>query len=204
MGGYVRSQQLVIRMLGSQEQATAAALCVKAMLDNPLHLRVFGPKLITRQRRLKRFFPGLLAYVGCKGQLYGAFVNHQLVGVLGVLAPAQCRPSLRDLFRLLPHLLRSNSLLGQLRLVAWLGTWAKIDLKQPHWHLGPLAVDPAWQRHGIGTRLLEHFFCNDSDFPYYLETDKQENVQFYKKFGFTALACPKILNTQSWVMLKSK
>ena len=96
------------------------------MRDNPLHIKVFGQTEEKRQRRLQRFFPGRLAYVARKGCLYGAFVAQRLVGVLGVLAPGHCSPSLMDMMRLLPSMVFSNSLLGQLRLAIWLGSWAKL------------------------------------------------------------------------------
>lgn len=94
----------------------------------------------------------------------------------------------------------SNSPIGIVRLAIWLGTWARIDPATPHWHLGPLAVDSAWQGQGIGTQLME-FACNKAVNDYlYLETDKLSNVQLYEKFGFVTIATPTILATPSWVM----
>lgn len=104
-----------IRPLENSDLAAAAVICAEAMLDNPIHIRVFGQASLARNRRLKRFFPGLLAYVYRKGAL---------------------------------------SLLGSIRLAIWLSTWARIDPIVPHWHLGPLAVDPTWQKQGIGTQLM--------------------------------------------------
>lgn len=202
MSKHNRTPSLKIRLLKPKEQATAAVICAVAMRDNPIHIRVFGVDQQQRLRRLKRFFPGMLAYVARKGRLYGAFKGQQLVGVFGALAPSQCRPSLFDVIRLLPSILSSNSVIGWLRLALWLGTWARLDPKTPHWHLGPLAVDPAWQRQGIGTQLLENFFRTTTGYPFYLETDKSINVQLYEKLGFSITACPVILNIKSWVMLK--
>ncbi len=85
----------MITLLGKQELPEAAALCALAMADNPIHIRVFGPSDHLRQRRLSRFFPGLLAYIHRKGCLYGVVVDGALVGVLGLLPPGSCRPPFR-------------------------------------------------------------------------------------------------------------
>src|SRR5690625_5118775 len=103
----------------------------------------------------------MLAYVGCKGRLYGAFIDEQMVGVFGVLPPGQCRPTVADPLRLLPALPRSNSMLGWLRSMIWLSTWANIDPRAPHWPLGPLVVDRRWDGQGIGWRLLEFVWSNE-------------------------------------------
>ena len=199
-------QQLSIRALSQYELADAVAICAQAMCDNPLHIKVFGQSEKKRQRRLRRFFLGMLAFVERKGWLYGAFVEQRLVGVLGVFAPNHCTPSIIDAMRLIRYLLFSNSLFGLLRMAIWLGSWAKLNPRTPHWHLGPLAVDPNWQGQGIGRKLLERAIEQadnaKENAPLYLETDKLENVRYYKKFGFYTIDTPIILGTQSWLMLK--
>lgn len=192
----------IIRPLEKKDLAVAAVICAHAMQENPIHVRVFGKALTVRKRRLKRFFPGLLAYVYRKGSIYGAFTEQGLVGVLGMLPPKHCKPSVYDFVRLLPTLLTSSSPIGTVRLAVWLSTWARIDPVVPHWHLGPLAVDPAWQKHGIGTQLMELACNKGSATNIYLETDKLSNVELYNKFGFSILATPSILGASSWVMMR--
>jgi len=191
-----------IHPLGQCDLLAAAEICARAMRDNPIHIQVFGAPHELRERRLRRFFPGLLAYVHRKGSLYGAFAKGTLVGVLGMLPPKTCKPSPRDLLRLAPTLLTSSSPVGTLRLAIWLSTWARIDPSTPHWHLGPLAIVPAWQHRGIGTQLMEYASHKASGDSLYLETDKLANVGFYEGFGFSVLATPSILATPSWVMVR--
>ena len=191
-----------IQALSKNDLAQATEVCAEAMLDNPLHIKVFGADTRLRARRLKRFFAGMLTYIQGKDSLYGVFAGGCLIGVLGMLPPKRCKPSLADSLRLLPTLLGSNSPIGTLRLAIWLTTWANIDPATPHWHLGPLAVASAWQRQGIGSRLLEYACSKGNDDSLYLETDKLSNVELYQRFGFTTLATPTILGSISWVMLR--
>lgn len=191
-----------IKRLGENDLAAAVVICAEAMQDNPLHIRVFGQALPLRQRRLNRFFSGLLAYVYRKGTLYGAFFDGRLVAVLGMLPPRHCKPSAFDLLRLLPSLITSNSPVGIVRLAIWLGTWARIDPKLSHWHVGPLAVEPTWQKQGLGTQLLKLACTKGAGGALYLETDKQSNVELYKKFGFMVVGAPIILGQSSWVMMR--
>lgn len=190
--------------LDAQHLPAAAELCAYAMRDNPLHVRVFGQPDLPRVRRLIRLFKGLLAYVHRKGTLFAAYNGRELIGVIGLLPPAHCKPSLGDMPGLLPALLASaKTPAGLTRLAVWLGTWARIDPAEPHWHLGPLAVKPEWQGLGIGTGLTEHALHLSRGERVYLETDKPVNVMFYKRFGFSVRATPEILSTPSWVMMRS-
>lgn len=192
----------------SSELSTAAQLCAMAMRDNPLHIKVFGKSANKREQRLTRLFGGLLAYIGTKGELMGAYNNGRLVGVMGCLAPSNCQPSLAQLLRLMPALLSSNSPLGLFKTLYWLRSWAKLDPTQPHWHLGPLAVTSDWQGQGIGRQLMTDTINTalkqDPDAGLYLETDKLINAEFYQRLGFTTLATPTLLATPTWLMLKNK
>jgi len=198
----VTAKTYAIHPLANSDLLAAAHICAQAMRDNPVHIQVFGASPALREHRLRRFFPGLLAYVYRKGSLYGAFANGTLVGVLGMLPPKNCKPSLRVLLYLLPTLLTSNSPVETVRLAIWLVTWARIDPPTPHWHLGPLAVTPAWQQHGVGTQLIEHAVNKGAGDSLYLETDRLTNMEFYEGFGFSVLAAPSILATPSWVMMR--
>src|SRR5262249_6296183 len=84
----------------------------------------------------------------------------------------------------------------------WADEWARRDLAEPHWHLGPVAVDPHLQGKGIGGALLAKFCVrmDDSGALSYLETDKSENVRFYERFGFTVIAESKILGVPNFFM----
>ena len=57
-------------------------------------------------------------------------------------------------------------------------------------HLGPIGVAPEAQGQGIGTALMNRYIehLKQERSAGYLETDRPENVEFYKKFGFVGPA----------------
>jgi ribosomal protein S18 acetylase RimI-like enzyme len=59
-----------------------------------------------------------------------------------------------------------------------------------HWYLCLLAVDPMAWRRGIGTVLMEPSLAsNDEDgLPCYVETQKEDNLAYYRRFGFEETA----------------
>jgi GNAT superfamily N-acetyltransferase len=75
----------------------------------------------------------------------------------------------------------------------------------PHWYLGILGVDPAFQRTGAGTALLQPVLeqCDAEGIPAYLETQKPENVPWYRRHRFEVVqqldikGCPPL-----WTMLR--
>ena len=57
---------------------------------------------------------------------------------------------------------------------------------EPHIHLSLLAVDPRYQRSGVGATLLSEGLARaDSErLPVYLDTANPENLPYYERFGF--------------------
>lgn len=60
---------------------------------------------------------------------------------------------------------------------------------EPHWYLALLGVDPRFQRQGVGQALVQPVLarCDEEGLPAYLETQKEENLAFYGRFGFSTL-----------------
>jgi ribosomal protein S18 acetylase RimI-like enzyme len=58
--------------------------------------------------------------------------------------------------------------------------------EQPHYYLQTLAVDPAHQGRGYGSALLATMLerCDAEGVPAYLETQRESNIPFYRRFGF--------------------
>jgi GNAT superfamily N-acetyltransferase len=116
--------------------------------------------------------------------------------------PGFCQPGIMEKMRVLPLVLIGNPARTLLRVLAWVGEWSRRDPSEPHWHLGPVAVEPLFQGHGIGTAMLTSF-CATVDSTRavaYLETDKGENVCFYQRFGFSVMESAELLGVPNWLM----
>ena len=161
---------LDIRKLRAREFEDAARLLGRAMCDNPINIRAFGMRNTDhRCHALARFFIPVLHGLYRRGFILGGFRRDGIVAVCGVARPGRCRPPLAEKLRVLPAVLFGNQIGATLRVFRWIGEWARRDPSEPHWHLGPVAVDSHLQGHGIG---------DDCAALSYLETDKSENVRF--------------------------
>jgi ribosomal protein S18 acetylase RimI-like enzyme len=193
---------LAIRALARAELDAAAALLAEGMRDNPLHVKVFGGDVPRRRHRLLRFLRQLLDHVHANGALLGAYVDQELIGVLGMMKPGRCRPAPREALRMAGAIIASNPPFGVLRIHRWLKTWARNDLHEPHAHVGPLAVSPAWRRQGVGRELMDRC-CQDLDAQgqtAWLETDLAINVAFYETLGFVVVRQEVVLGVLNWFM----
>jgi ribosomal protein S18 acetylase RimI-like enzyme len=194
---------MTLRELRSAELGEAAHLLGSAMCDNPANVRVFRiPDRERRTRALERFFVPVLGGLHQRGLIYGAFRGGSLVGVCGMARPAFCRPTVLEAVGIVPSAVLGNPAGTILRVMTWVGEWARRDLAEPHWHLGPVAVDPQLQGQGVGTAMLTAFCSHMDDLSMlsYLETDKYENVRFYRRLGFAVVAEAEVLGVPNWFM----
>lgn len=77
------------------------------------------------------------------------------------------------------------------------------DLDEPHWHVGPVGVEPGFQGMGIGRAVMEALCArlDERGGVAWLETDKPENVRFYTELGFEiAEETTKSSSTTTWYM----
>ena len=195
--------ELDIRQLKTDELEDAAHLLGRGMRDNPANVRTFGIRNTDRRcRALTRFFVPVLQGLYQRGLILGAFGEGSLVGVCGMARPGLCQPTLLEKLSVIPSVIFHNPPSTPMRVLKWADEWARRDLAEPHWHLGPVAVDRHLQGKGIGGALLAKFCVrmDDSGALSYLETDKSENVRFYERFGFTVIAESKILGVPNWFM----
>jgi len=181
----------------------AAQVVGRAMLDNPLHVRAFAiPEKERRRQALERFFRPVLLGLHQRGLIYGAYRDDTLIGVCGAAQPGFCQPTLLEKLSVLPAVVFGKPPGTALRVLRWTDAWAQRDPAEPHWHLGPVAIEPSAQRQGVGSALLTalclHVDANGA--LAYLETDRQANVRFYEKFGFAVAAEADVLGVPNWFL----
>lgn len=194
-----------IKKLTPEDLPAASAILAHSMCENPLHIRVFGGTFDQRQQRLSRFLGLLVAYVHANGNVLGAYAQGELIGVLGMIQPSRCRPPLRVRLRFGLVLLTCVSPIVLLRIHRWLSQWERHDPLEPHWHIGPLAVIPAYRRRGIGRRLMMEC-CQRMDAlaaAAWLETDLQINAAFYQTLGFVVVKREPVLGAPTWFMSRT-
>ena len=191
-----------IGTLGASEIEAVVGVIARGMRDNPTHIAALGKDPARRERKVHRIFSSVLPVMG-----HSLFVardaDGEILGVLGMAAPGGCQATGKQRMQLTLGLLPlgPRALSRSLR---WVGTWAKQDPQERHWHLGPVAVDAHLQGMGIGSRLMR-VFCAQMDAAgedAYLETDKPENVRFYERFGFEVVGEEEVIGVPNWYMLR--
>jgi GNAT superfamily N-acetyltransferase len=195
---------IAIRDLRRDEMPQAATLLARGMRDNPIHRRIFGDDPERRRRGLLALYGRVLPQIRSKGRVVGVHLDGGLAGVLGMTEPGRCQPRPREMLALVPSLVLRCGPATLLRLRRWATEWGRHDLEEPHWHLGPAAVDATLQRRGVGTAFLEAI-CPRMDHDgtaAYLETERPQNVRLYQRFGFVTVGEASVLGVRCWFMLR--
>lgn len=193
-------REVVIGEVGRAEMGLATGVLVRGMRDNPLHGAAFGEDPVGRTRSLGRFFGGFLQIMQRAPMC--ARSGGRIVGVLGLSPPGMCQPPPRQAIRLVPALLLPGPA-TTVRTLRWLSRWQRHHPREPHWHLGPVAVEPELQGRGIGGSMMERFVEVVDGDAAYLETDKPENVRFYERFGFEVVDEAEVLGVPNWFMWRA-
>jgi ribosomal protein S18 acetylase RimI-like enzyme len=176
----------------------------RGMRDNPLHVAVFGAAPDLRRERISRLFrPAMVAMGWERHMLAARGASGEILGVCGMLPPGECQVAGFKRLRMLPSMLALGPATA-VRMMGWLGAWAKRDPEERHWHLGPVAVDAHAQGTGIGSLLLGRFceLMDDAGELAYLETDKEINVRFYGRFGFELVGEEEVLGVTNSYMIR--
>ncbi len=173
------------------------------MRTNPMIVRVFATSDAERRgRAVERFFRPVLLGLHQRGLIYGAYRDNALVGICGIARPDFCQPTSIEKLRIVPAVVFGNPPGAAVRVLNWTNAWAHRDPAGPHWHLGPVAIDPSVQNQGIGSALLTAVCVHMDTYGAvaYLETDRPANVHFYEKFGFAVVAQADVMGVPNWFM----
>jgi GNAT superfamily N-acetyltransferase len=136
-----------------------------------------------QQPRLERFFTAILDKVLLRLDL--TFLADDATGAAVWTPPDRWRFRLLDEARVAPAMLRAFGLATP-RLLRLSSTFERVHPQEPHYYLMFLGTDPAHQKHGIGSTLLNAMLarCDAERVPAYLEASKPANVPFYRRHGF--------------------
>jgi ribosomal protein S18 acetylase RimI-like enzyme len=167
-----------------------------AMLHNPLHIAVYKGSGEFERSEIEKTFRELFNKL--PGIIFLAKSNNTIAGVMRMKSAVR---KMENNFEI-PEPVDEENI--NWRESFWINEWAKREPIDQHWHLGPIGVLPSYRRMGIGSQLMKRF-CNEVDnclAKAYLETDLDENVRFYKKFGFEIISKSTIFEVESKYMVR--
>ena len=195
-------EQISIGPLQMADLPQAAVVAARAYATNPDAVAVYRNH--PDQARLQEA-SFMQTFGHAPGWVFTAKKDEQVVGVMRMVEWPQCQMSLTRMWKVLPIMVIRLRGLAVRRLIA-MNNWSKHHPKEPHWHLGPIAVVPEMQGQGIGSQLLEHF-CKHVDQAgevAFLETDKLENVRLYERFGFSVTDEALLIGVRNWFMWRTQ
>ena len=191
-----------VRPLHPDELPAAIRLLARGFRDEPLQIASLGPDPVRRHQRLLVLFAAMFDIMDGQTPLV-AFDGGKMVGVTGVAPPGTCQPSAAQLLHYVPALLPMG--LRSLARTARLNkSWGAVDAKERHSHLGPLAVHADLRGLGIGSQILGHY-CQQLDeagLVGYLETDSEDKVRLYARFGFEVIRAQPVIGVPNWFMVR--
>lgn len=177
-----------VRSIEAAEIPDAVAILARAFEADDM-FRFLLPEPSTRVAWL-RFVMGALVTLNQPHGLMFGNAGDTMQAVITVAPPGRYAPSYRRLAR---YLLDRRSwqagapslrfVAGALRLLSLID---RLHMKEPHYYVECLGVDPDQQGKGLGRRVLDAVLAMaDRDgVPTYLETSNPKNLPFYRVFGF--------------------
>ncbi len=164
-----------------------AAVATEAFADDPF-FSFLSPSVRLRRRGLAIYWRASVASLGERGLILGVRRDGRLVGVAAFVRPdgyplpamAQIRQAGAAFWALVarPAAIVSGS--------KYLLAIDKAHPREPLWYLEMLVVEPSAQRGGVGGALQDHVYrlADQEQVPSYLETQKAENLGYYRRFGY--------------------
>jgi ribosomal protein S18 acetylase RimI-like enzyme len=196
-----------IRLAASQK-AEAAQLLARAFLTDPTYTGIF-PDESERRQALQRLFGAAVGYSLVYGLVH---TTPTLEGAACWLSPGNAEITFWRMLRTglgLQRAVGSFSPQARRKVLATLAYLEEIHKREapgPHWYLWLIGVEPDLQGQGIGSRLLEPVLAraDQEGLPCYLETQTQENVDFYQKRGFEVVSDGVVPDHEirAWTMLR--
>jgi ribosomal protein S18 acetylase RimI-like enzyme len=180
----------VVKATAADIDAVARSLA-RAFEDDPLIDYIFPEK--NRLQRLERFFVADLRHIYLGYDDVWTTTEHK--GAALWAPPDRWRRSPWEVAKSAPATVRA---LGG-RLGAALAALSTIERNHPpgpHYYLGGLGTDPAFQGTGVGSAVITPVLdrCDEQGLGAYLESSKEKNIPFYNRHGFEVtreLAMPK-------------
>jgi len=192
-----------VRELADGERTAGGGVAGRALCDDPLLEFLYGDDVTVRLRASYDMFVGTV--LAMPDPALGGFLGNHAVAVVAAAAPDTCFMQRLDAeFRTMP-----DGSLGAPgspdRLRRAMANWCANHTDERHWHVGPVAVEPALQGKGVGG-LVMRAFCDRMDGEgelAWLETERPENVVFYRRLGFEVVRESDVHALHTWFMQRT-
>lgn len=190
---------IVVESMQPDDLMEAAVVLSRAFAYRPGPGALSPKRRLEKERRLTAIHRVMLGRL--PGQTLVARKDHRVAGAMRIVKWPQCQVPPGQGLMMLPLML-SIKRGASLRWLLARYVWWRHDPRRPHWHIDPLGVDPQLQGRGIGSRLLGRFceMADEGSLAGYLETDTQENVRLYQRFGFQVTGKASIMGDVDWFM----
>jgi ribosomal protein S18 acetylase RimI-like enzyme len=186
----------VLWLTGADQIAQAVGVAARALRDDPDWLAISDDPLVRLEMLYGTFVDSLDG-----ARVAGVRRGQCVLGIASAVGPGRCVGAR------LPAEARtlespSEDAPDTDRLLHFRSILAAHDLDEPHWHVGPVAVEPGFQSMGMG-RAAMRLLCQEFDEHRrvsWLKTAKTENVHFYSGHGFEVVEESTMLATPLWFM----
>jgi GNAT superfamily N-acetyltransferase len=189
-----------VRPLTDGERAAGGAVAGRALCDDPLVVFLHGDEVVARLRASYDMFVGTV--LAMPDPALGAFLANHAVAIVAASAPETC-----FMGRLDPEMrVAPRGPLGAPgspdRMRRAMASWCEHHTDERHWHVGPVAVEPLLQGRGVGSLVMQRFCdrMDDEGELAWLETEKPENVVFYRRLGFDVVSESDVHTLHTWFM----
>ena len=214
--------KLEVRLLHSHsERAAAGAVAARALRDDPLFVYLHGDDALARMygaygafrepvrtaedaRGLRRLLRSTRSAIDARPAptVWGALLNGDVIGTAAAAAPGSC------FVDMLPVDVRTEPSGPEGapgspdRLARVMYELCMNHSMERHWHVGPVGVEPGLQGRGVGAKVMR-LLCDAMDHNgevAFLETEKPENVVFYRRLGFEVTSESDLTGLHTWFM----
>ena len=186
-----REIEIIEGLSGRAETDDAAIVGARAFQNDPF-FRHLAPPSMLRARGLAIYMRAMLKNLGPGGHILTARHEGQIVGVGAWVAPGGYPAPGRNQAAQVAGLVHAFAPRPQMAPdgMRYMRAIEHEHPKGPLWYLAMLTVDPEMQRTGIGSLMVEPILerCDTEGLDAYLETQKHDNLAYYRRFGFETVA----------------
>ncbi|MGH7779194.1 MAG: GNAT family N-acetyltransferase [Candidatus Binataceae bacterium] len=184
------AQEIRVVKMRAEQIESAVELLARAFHDQPYGV-FYEPDPARRMRLLREKFSRLVRYCFAYGEPYVA--ADEPAGV-ALWMPPHATPMTSEEVRefgldQLPEIFGEAAFARFRPLRDLISELHERNIKEPHWYLPTLGVEPTRQGSGVASALLRPVLARaDSErLPCYLDTAQSRNVPFYRRHGFQIL-----------------